>query len=233
MRRRCGWCARSAGVVDAGEGDVGRGEFLLKRVGVERGEHGGDLAVGFGAALDAFDIGGEIRIGGERGIVQDLFRQHAPFAVALDRNQNVDAVAGLERAVGRDRDVGEADALRRRAGFLLQQRHRHPFGHGVEHRNRNLGALAAALARDQGLEDRLIGIQAGGDVDDRDADARRLRGAGDRREPDFGLDQQVVGLALRVGSALAEAGDRAADQPRIIACAAARSRSRAWRPRPA
>ena len=46
--------------VDAREGDIGGGEFLLERIGVERREHGGDAAVGFGAAFDALDIGGEI-----------------------------------------------------------------------------------------------------------------------------------------------------------------------------
>ena len=217
MRRRCGWRASSAGRVDAGKGDVGRRELLLQRVGVERAEHGGDLAVGLGAAFDALDIGGEIGIGGERGIAQDFFRQHAPFAVALDRDQDVDAVAALERAVGRDRGVGEAHALRRLAGFLLQQRHRHPIRHGVEHGNRKLGAFAGALPRDQSFEDRLLGIHAGADIDDGHADARRLRRAGDRGEARLRLDQHVVGLAHGVRPALAVAGDRAADQPRMLA----------------
>src|SRR6202171_3484414 len=86
--------------VDAGKGDVGGSEFLLQRVGIECAEHGGYLAVGLGTAFDALDIGGEIWIGGERGIAENFFRQHAPFAVALDRDENVEAVAALARAVG-------------------------------------------------------------------------------------------------------------------------------------
>ena len=75
----------------------------------------------------------------------------------------------------------------------------------------------AARARDQRFEDRLIGVEACGNVDDGDADARRrFRPAGHRGEAGLRLDQQIVGLALRIGAALAIAGDRAADQPRII-----------------
>ena len=74
-------------------------------------------------------------IGGERRVAHDLVRQHAPFAVVLDRDQDVGAVAALEHAVGRDRGMRETDALRRLAAFVLQQRHRHPVGHGVEHRD--------------------------------------------------------------------------------------------------
>ena len=75
-------------------------------------------------------------------VADDVFRQHAPFAVVLDRDQDVDAVFGLEGAVGRDRDVRQTDALRRIAALVLEQRHRHPVRHGVEHRDRNRGALA-------------------------------------------------------------------------------------------
>ena len=74
------------------------------------------------------------------------------------------------------------------------------------------------LARDQRLEDGLVGVHPGGDVADRDADARRRVGRpGDRGEPGLGLDQHVVGLARGVGAVLAVAGDRADDQPRMRA----------------
>ena len=50
-----------------------------------------------------------------------------------------------------------------------------------------------------------------------DADPRRpLRAAGDRGEPALGLDQQIIGLAMRVGALVAIAGDGAADQRRIV-----------------
>ena len=58
---------------------------------------------------------------------------------------------------------------------------------------------------------------AGRDIDDGDADARRaVRSAGDRGKSAFGLDQQVVGLAVRVGAVVAIAGDGAADQLGVV-----------------
>ena len=69
---------------------------------------------------------------------------------------------------------------------------------------------------------------AGGDIDDRHADARgALRTAGDRGEPALGLDQEIIGLAMRVGAVVAIARDGAADQRRIILASAAPARSRA------
>ena len=45
---------------------------------------------------------------------------------------------------------------------------------------------------------------AGGDIDDRQANARRaVRTAGDRGEPAFRLDQEIVGLAMGVGAVIA------------------------------
>ena len=162
--------------------------------------------------------GREFRIGGERRIAQHVPGEHAPLAVVLDRNQDVGAVARLEHAIRRDRRMREADPPRRLAALVMQQRHRHPVRHGVEQRHRDRRALAGAAARDQRFEHRLIGIHAGRDVGDRDADPRRrLRPAGDRGEPALGLHQQVVGLARRVGAALAVARHRAADQLRIVA----------------
>ena len=40
--------------------------------------------------------------------------------------------------------------------------------------------------------------------------------AGDRGQPALGLDQEVIGLAVRIGAVVAIAGDGAADQRRII-----------------
>ena len=210
--------ARKPGhIVDASEGDIGGGELLRQHRGVERARHRGDLVIGLGAALDAGAVGGESGIGGERGIAQDFFREHPPFAVVLHADEDIGAVTRRECAVGRDRGMGEPDALRRLARFLLHQRHRHPVGHGVEQRYRKRGTLAVALPRQQSFQDRLVRIQSGGDVDGRHADARWLRRAGDRGEADFGLNEQIVGLAPGKRTALAEAGDRAADEARIVA----------------
>jgi len=54
---------------------------------------------------------------------------------------------------------------------------------------------------------------AGGDIDDgKDRRATAVRTAGDRCQPAFGLDQQIIGLAVRVGAVIAIAGYGAADQ---------------------
>jgi hypothetical protein len=80
------------------------------------------------------------------------------------------------------------------------------------------GAVARLRARKKRREDRLVGVHAGGDVADRDADARgRLGPAGDGGEPRLGLHQHVVGLARGVGAVLAVAGDRADHEPRMRA----------------
>ena len=219
-------------VAHPGEGDLGGGELRGQRFDIVGAEHRGDPPVGLGAALDPLDIGGEVGIGGQRRVRQHVLRQHPPFAVALDRDQDVDAVAGLEHAVGRDGGVGEADALGRAAALVLEQRHRHPVGHGIEHGDRDVGALPAARPRQQGFEDRLIGVHPGGDVDHGDADPRRrFRPAGDGGEARFGLDQEVIGLALRIGAALAIARHRAGDEPRDSRGAGGRGRSRAAPPR--
>ena len=232
MRRRCGWRAKLGRAVDAAEGDVGRRKLLDQRIDVERAERRGDPAVGLGAALHPLDVGGEIRIGGERLVAHHLLGQHAPLAVALDRDQNVGAVLGLEHAVGRDRGVREADALRRHAALVLQQRRRHPVRHAVEHRHRDRRALAGAAARDQRLQHRLVGVHAGADVADRDADARRrLRPAGDGGDAGLGLDQHVVGLARGVGAGVAVARDRADDQPRVVAAQPLDGEAELGRPR--
>ncbi len=99
----------------------------------------------------------------------------------------------------------------------FRQRNGHPFGHGVEHRDGDFGTLAGAAAHEQRFENGLVSFESCGNIDDRDAHAgRRLRPAGDRGDARFGLDQEVVGLALRVRAAFAVAGDRAADEPRIV-----------------
>ncbi len=61
--------------VDPRESDVGGGELLRRASSASSAPNtAATLAVGFSAALDALDIGGERRIGRERRIVQNLLR---------------------------------------------------------------------------------------------------------------------------------------------------------------
>ena len=124
--------------------------------------------------------------------------------------------------------MGERHPLGRIAGFRIEQRHGHPVGHDVEHRNPDIGALAGAAARNQRFEDGGMRGGAGRDIDDGNADPRRpFRAAGDRGEPALGLDQQVIGLAIGVGAVVAIARNGAADQRRIVLAQAVPAKSRA------
>ena len=89
---------------------------------------------------------------------------------------------------------------------MLQQRHRHPIRHGVEHGNRQDGAFSVAFAADQCLENGLVGIHTGRDVAHRDADAGGFcRAAGNGGQAGFRLNQHVIRLARRIRAALAVA----------------------------
>ena len=113
--------------------------------------------------------------------------------------------------------MGEPDPLRRPAAFVLDQGHGHPFGDGVKQRHRELRAFSGARAGDQRFEYRLIGGEPGGDIDDGHPDAGgRLRSAGDGDEPGIGLDQKVIGLALRIGAVFAIAGNRTDHEARMV-----------------
>jgi len=144
-------------------------------------------------------------VGGEVGISQNLFGEHAPFAIVLDADKDLGTVARWKRAVGRDRRMGQPDALRRLACFVLQQRNGHPVGDGIEHRHRQLRAFSGSLPHYQSFENGLVGVQSGRDIDNGHADARRFRRPGDGGEPGLGLNQQIVSLSLGERSVLAEA----------------------------
>ena len=114
--------------------------------------------------------------------------------------------------------MGEAQSWRFDAAIAPRQiGHVHQIGDGVEQRERDMRALTGARPPQQRLEDRGIGGLPGGDVDDRDADARRPRAfiAGDRGEPGLGLHQQIIGLAAIIRTVGRIARDVAGDQPRM------------------
>lgn len=53
--------------------------------------------------------------------------------------------------------MGEADAPRRLAALVIQQRHRQPAGQDVEHRDADIGAFARDAPRNQRFEGRGMG----------------------------------------------------------------------------
>ena len=134
----------------------------------------------------------------------------------LDGDDDVAIGAGVG-GVGLDGGMGEAVAAGLAAEvFEVQQRHRHPVGERVEHGDFDGGALPGAAAGDEGLEDRGMGVHAGGDVGDRDADAGHAFGrAGDAGEAAFGLDQHVIGAHRGGRRVLAIAADVDGDEARV------------------
>ena len=89
---------------------------------------------------------------------------------------------------------------------------------GIDQRGVDKAALAGALALRKRGEDADHRIDAGEDVGHRHAGAGRLAigGAGEAHEAADALRHQVVAGARGIGAVLAEAGDRAIDQPRAV-----------------
>jgi len=207
-------------IADAGDGAIGDG------VAIERGgdlgegplgEQGLNLSIQRFALAHPQDIGGEAGVFGEGRAAENLAGEDLPFALALDRDQHI-AIGGGEDAIGRDGGVGEPQPRRLYAAIAPRQiRHVHQVAERVEQRELDRGALAGLRAAQQGLQNGGIGGLAGGDVGDRDADARRPRGlrAGDGGQTRFRLDQEVIGLAGVVRRARRVARDIAGDQPGI------------------
>ncbi|CAD5296742.1 hypothetical protein BOS5A_230455 [Bosea sp. EC-HK365B] len=123
-----------------------------------------------------------------------------------------------EDVIGHDVWVGVAKALRRLGGGEVVHRLVAEHGNlGIEQRHVEHRAFASRIAPAQRGEDAGGGIKTGIDVGDGIARLHRraLGLAGDRHRAAHSLDQEVVAGARRIGAVLAEAGDRAIDQPRI------------------
>ena len=73
------------------------------------------------------------------------------------------------------------------------------------------------VAREQRQRDPLRREHAGDDVGDGDAEPERraVGGAGDAHQPALGLHHRVVARLVAPRAGLAEAGDRAVDEPRV------------------
>ena len=80
-------------------------------------------------------------------------------------------------------------------------------------------ACAAAAARDDRLQHRLVGIHAGRDIGDRDADPRRrFRAAGDRGQSALGLHQKIISFRAAGTAADLHFGDEAglSQRPHVV-----------------
>ena len=128
------------------------------------------------------------------------------------------AVGGGKDLIGHDIGVGVAETMR--SGARGQVVHRLIGQHpdlGVEQRHIDMLPLTGALAVGQCRLDGDDRVEAGEDIDIGDADLLRfaLGCAGQVHKAAHGLDQKVVTGPRRVGTVLAEAGDRAIDDGRV------------------
>src|SRR5882762_5120991 len=167
-----------------------------------------------------------LAVGGEAPIVRQLRASRRlaelPVQVVVSAGQDHLPVARAERLIGHDIRVQVADALRWHArgevvGVLVgKQRDLR-----VEQREIEMLPDARLRAMRERRADGDRGVHPGHDVGDRDAGAlrtaaRRAVGlSGDAHHPAHALDHEVVARPLAPGAALAEAGHRAVDEPRV------------------
>ena len=133
-----------------------------------------------------------------------------------DGDEPIGALVGVEGGHGR---VPVPDPVR--ADVHAQGVHQALFHHregGIEHGDVDGGALAGAVAADQSGDDSAVAEDAAQDVGDGGADpgGAAVFGAGSVHDPGDRLDDGVVGGLLVHGTVLAEPGDGADDQPRVL-----------------
>ena len=128
------------------------------------------------------------------------------------------AIGGGEGLVGNDVRMGVAKAARGGAADKVVQRLVGETGDAdVEQAHIDMLALAGARRMHHRGKNGGGGIGAGQNIDKRHPDLHRhaVRFAGHAHQPAHALDHEIIAGAVRVGPVLAEAGDRAIDNPRI------------------
>ena len=207
-------------VVDRPAGDADRFERGDPRVLRPGQHHLGERRDQRVAVLDPPGIGPETRVPGELGPPAGL-AEPGELGVVADRDDDI-VVGRLERLVGNHVGMRVAHPRRRLAGgeivhrLVGGRRHR-----DVEQRHVDMLAFAGALTLAQGGQRRDRGVEPGQHVGDGDAHLLRAAArqvvalAGDRHQPAHRLDEEIVARAVGIGPGLAEAGDRAVDQPGI------------------
>ena len=194
-------------VVHAGVGDLRlvQSRFDLRRVHGRK--HAQNQLLQIGTVDVAQGVGAKARIGGQGRIAQHHFAKHFPFALVLQAQHHHAAVARCKWAIGVDAGVRRCRARWRRCTFIgVVQRVAHPLAQRFEHGHVDVAALASFAAQQQGRQDVGVGVHAGCDVGHGVARLGRCVGrAGDRQQPGFALDQEVIGLLVAVGAVFAVA----------------------------
>ena len=111
MRRRCGCTARSAMVLTSANAMSASARRFSSSSRVIVAKLSPTVWSVSCAVADALDHVGKSRIVGQRGLAQHVGAEFLPFALALDRDQDVLAVLRAKHAIGRDRGMREAHPL--------------------------------------------------------------------------------------------------------------------------
>src|SRR5260370_29737328 len=102
------------------------------------------------------------------------------------------------------------------AGFGVKQRPCQPVRNHIDNGNSKVSPTTAARPRYEGLKNRRMGCRACCDVNDRQPDASwSFWTAGNRRQPTFGLYEEVVCLSTGIRPVIAIAAYRTGYQGRI------------------
>mmetsp|Transcript_9928 Transcript_9928/g.23319 ORF Transcript_9928/g.23319 Transcript_9928/m.23319 type:complete len:212 (-) Transcript_9928:695-1330(-) len=170
---------------------------------------------------DALGIGGKARVYGPRRAAGNL-AELGELPVVADGQDQV-AVAGLEGLVGDDVLVRIAHAARYLAAAQIVAaqvgQHREL---GVQQRHVDDLALAGGVPVAQSCQDGDRGVEAGEQVCDGHADLLRTAAgqvvalAGHAHQPAHALDRVVIAGPLGIGTGLAETGDGADHQARML-----------------
>ena len=200
-------------VEDRSGGNAGVEELEAEGLGILVGEMPDDFVAQHRLVLQPFGVGQKSRVL-RHFRHAELLAQLQELAVVADRQ--VDAARlGREGVIGRDVGVSVAD----QHGLLARHE---PVGRmrvlqrdaGVEQARLDRLALARFVAFYRGGENRVDGEQAGGDIDDGNAQAHATRvwRAVDADQAAHGLQHGVIAGIATQRPVAAEAGDAAMDQ---------------------
>ena len=215
--RSAGWRLRPLHIRNTPPGDLMRIEQCRSLRATQRRQHGGDDGGEFRAVLQAIRIGGKARVVRQCRLPQHARTEAPPLRRLLDRHDHL-AIPAAERRVGIDRGMRHAVARRLPPRTRpVEQRHAHPVGHAVEHRD--LDRLPRPV-RPRAISASRIAAWAFMPVAMSATETPTLAGAlgraRDGTDPAFGLHQHVVGAHVAISRVLTVAGDVDGDQAREV-----------------
>ena len=163
---------------------------------------------------DALGVGGKARVLGQIWRTQNRITKPMPFGIGLHRHHQ-GAIGADHRSIRADHGMVQPMTRGLAPGlFHMQQRHRHPVGHDIEHGDVDMAATPCDATGNQRFEHGGICGHAGGNIGCRDADLASLLGSpGQPCNATFGLHQHVIGAVAGIRGVLSVAANIGHDQP--------------------